>query len=857
MVSLLRWLESGEFILEDIAVEPIWLLLAVFVLATLGIGTTIAIHGVAHFDLSRAVATLEETQAAQTQAARATIYPPQTIADPAIGATAQPNCTSGWCSEKIIHQRSTDGDHFIGYATLTGTNKRSEVVTFTTSGLDASGVAQNVTITGRLTLGSTDSLRYASIPITSISTDPRNPAALVITAYLKAVGASPVVRQINWGDPYDVGTNNVEIDQASIAGVTTTTGMAIATLPAKNLVVTVGFATPTPLPTFQPEAGTLVYYWPQNVAGVGGAQPGPSSFQVHLRLYHDAYFAEAATCAQPSPAYVPGSSPAYIPGAPPSGMFGAAGPWVYPNPNPLSPPNQDSGPATFGIAPSAAGFCAVPIYTTYTPRSGQILTSEPTPFPVAAQVMDWLTLSQGSSSATPQTAPLGVTGTLQKPGDTVSINITKRYDTRAAATFGGSPVTISANCSAFLQGTVGGATQSGNDLTATLQLQVIGNGNTSGSTASCSGTVQDAFNELPVHFAFAVQPYAPMKTWPADLVLGAGGASVGPTNGSPATLADAGWQTPNLARLLNGVLGGGVAVAAQPCYAQAFLTDGKTPDTTPTAAAIAVPGLGQFGVTTDGCMTLNGVPVSASQAGMIAYEPDGAGASFSTSGSTCAPGTVAVGSWIPNLGRNDVEALLPAQGQSAGNCNVTLSDGSSGAATPDQGLVAVNVQNTYTWVVSYTQSNGTTKVEYSTGNPGPCCGSNGTSSITWTLQASNGQTVPNCAFTASGVDTNPSGNAISSYQASGCPSGYTDAWFAPSPATMVYVSLGIWDSYDTTQLYNVAGGLMTPIPNCSYVLEMNWQPWDPLKYRTLNSAQITSPTYSGCPSTYPDLPGYW
>ncbi len=161
------------------------------------------------------------------------------------------------------------------------------------------------------------------------------------------------------------------------------------------------------------------------------------------------------------------------------------------------------------------------------------------------------------------------------------------------------------------------------------------------------------------------------------------------------------------------------------------------------------------------------------------------------------------------------------------------------------------------WVVSYTQTNGSTKVEYSTGNPGPCCGSNGTSNITWTLQASNGQTVPNCTFTASGVDTNPSGNAISSYQASGCPSGYTYAWFAPSPATMVYVSLGIWDSYDTTQLYNVAGGLMTPIPNCNYVLEMNWQPWDPLKYRTLNSAQITSPNYGGCPASYNTFPGYY
>lgn len=518
---MLAWFERGEILVDDVIAWPLEIAIYVFLATMLVLAATNGSAYNSRTDALTAVRNEVASHVALTQSARSTIYPPLTIADASIGAPAVTNCINGgYCLEKLIHTVDTTGDIYSGTATLVGSKGQHEVVTFISSGLDTSGAAQNVVIKKRILIGAADFVRYASIPVTSIATDPRNPAASVASAYLAQVGASPVIRTITWGPPFDIGNNNLELDDYQIGSIHVTTGMAIAALPAKNLSIVVGFVTPTPLPTAGANgAAQLLYYWPQ-VAG------GPSSFQVHMLRYHDAYFAENSACLQPTPLYIPGSSPSYIPGQPPNppnGMFGQAGPWVYPNPNPLSPLGQDSGPGTFSVSTVSPGSCNVPIYTVYTPRNGAAAFSYP------ATVMDWLTLSQNGRTATPITAALSVQGTLQHVGDNAQVAVSKQFDSIASSTFGGGAVQIGASCSSFLQGSLSGTGQSGSTTVSTLTLQIVGSGNQTGASQTCTGTLSDAFGEPPVSFTLAVAASTGPLLGPSEIIFSSPTVGYGPS----------------------------------------------------------------------------------------------------------------------------------------------------------------------------------------------------------------------------------------------------------------------------------------------------------------------------------------
>ena len=193
------------------------------------------------------------------------------------------------------------------------------------------------------------------------------------------------------------------------------------------------------------------------------------------------------------------------------------------------------------------------------------------------------------------------------------------------------------------------------------------------SQGDCTLIVQDQYGEqvsLPIAVAAADQPFG---TWPASLVLGSGGAPVASSTTG--------------------------AAYTGPCYAQAFRSgtsgaiDASLPS--PVASALGV------SLTSDGCI-LNArgdAPYGQSSPGvgtptgvMIAYEPPDSGqvGNFST---TNVGACVQLGSWNPNLGRDDAQALLPAKGGAVASCIVDFSDGqSTQALVPDAGQVSVDVQ---------------------------------------------------------------------------------------------------------------------------------------------------------------------
>jgi hypothetical protein len=174
--------------------------------------------------------------------------------------------------------------------------------------------------------------------------------------------------------------------------------------------------------------------------------------------------------------------------------------------------------------------------------------------------------------------------------------------------------------------------------------------------------VQDQYGEQVQIGINVAAPPQNFSTWPAMLVVGAGGAAVGITSAG--------------------------AVYTGPCYAQAFGTSESVDTTLPASIANAL----GISVTTDGCI-LN-ADGSAPYGGstptgvMVAYEPAGSGqaGNFTTTGCSL----LSTGVWIPS--DSGADTSLPATGSSAGQCIVDFSDGHS-TQTPalDAGQVAIAV----------------------------------------------------------------------------------------------------------------------------------------------------------------------
>ncbi len=221
------------------------------------------------------------------------------------------------------------------------------------------------------------------------------------------------------------------------------------------------------------------------------------------------------------------------------------------------------------------------------------------------------------------------------------------------------------------------------------------NGLANTDTVDCTMHVASAAGETAT-VALVIDPLsAPAASWPAEVVLGANGASVGTT--TTGVIADAG-RHPDLAYAINTLLGGGIAAAANaglPCNALAT-TNGTTPDTSfagvngwTLATGVPVSGVGNITVDSGGCEVFtDGAPVPLGQAGAIAYNSSGIPETYSDQPSC--QGLVSFGSLTPRS--NSVDALLPTTGAAAGTCTIILTTGQSTQTTgPDSGNVAVKV----------------------------------------------------------------------------------------------------------------------------------------------------------------------
>ena len=191
---------------------------------------------------------------------------------------------------------------------------------------------------------------------------------------------------------------------------------------------------------------------------------------------------------------------------------------------------------------------------------------------------------------------------------------------------------------------------------ATIVVSPVGAG-------SCTLVVGDQYGEPTIAIPIDVKALA-VKTWPAELVLGVSGASVGTASGGSAA-----------------------------CYAMG-LNGAGVDSSLPMSVSSA---LGVY-VDSSGCLVhSDGKPLLTTDTpnliGMIAYTANGASVTYNISGATtCGPTAAAsLTGWLTN--NTAAQALLGAQGQSAGTCSVTLSDGGAQSVSADNGLVGVAVNS--------------------------------------------------------------------------------------------------------------------------------------------------------------------
>ena len=329
-------------------------------------------------------------------------------------------------------------------------------------------------------------------------------------------------------------------------------------------------------------------------------------------------FASPWPYAQPSPSSQGGIAPA----AP------AFAPYTWPAGDPNDPP------AWFQLSPVLhnGGVCTVTVADDYN-QSGT----------VQVQVMGDLTPSTRSLSLT-----------VGKGNGFV--NFTKTFDSEQLQLSAGGPcrgvVTASTSSGSFP------GSPSSTPATAAVTVTPVTQG-------SCTMIVQDRYGEQVQIGINVAAPPQNFSTWPATLVVGAGGTAVGITSTG--------------------------AVYTGPCYAQAFGTNESVDTTLPASIASAL----GVNVTTDGCI-LN-ADGSAPYGGstptgvMVAYEPTGSGQAGSYSENPLGCGNLDFGSWNPPSA-SGAEALLPAAGSSGGQCTLDFSDGhSTQTPAPDAGQVAVAV----------------------------------------------------------------------------------------------------------------------------------------------------------------------
>lgn len=191
----------------------------------------------------------------------------------------------------------------------------------------------------------------------------------------------------------------------------------------------------------------------------------------------------------------------------------------------------------------------------------------------------------------------------------------------------------------------------------------------SASNYSCIATIADGFGRT-VNESINLTAAPPMVTWPASVGYAPSGETFAEIN--------VGHSVFNVAALLNGALGGGIADASawSGCAAIAMKSDGVTPDTSPPAWVTAL------GVSVNGSGCYGGQ--------VLIDEPSGASKTFTMLNNSCATTVWTSTTWSPsNIGVS--AALGAAPGSTLGTCSITLDDGSGGSKGYYSGLVSIAV----------------------------------------------------------------------------------------------------------------------------------------------------------------------
>gem|GEM_PF-1378208 len=450
--------------------------------------------------------------------------------------------------------------------------------------------------------------------------------------------------------------------------------------------------TPNP-PTLAPHA--LLFRWPTAAPGsfsiaefgyrrwfaaVGGAMAG---FACRSQSGAVVVFPTTPPYSGPQSAADALSAP-----APPSNA-----PYAFAASSSSAPGAMDDAPASFPVQPVGAGLCSIPLVDAF----GQGSDPWGNPLVVAVQVMGWLTLTDGGSSATSQTAPLSA-GSLSQ-GQSLTITASKTFDDDPAGiTFTGLSWNP-ASCGSALTFTASGNNTAGNGPTGTAtHAFVITDQTPPASALTCTGTLTDQYGEPTVSFTTNVAAgISAFLTWPAGGIIEA-------TSGS--TLGMLPMHEPLIAKIFGAEMADAltsgckaVAIASGTfpvdtsgtAYTPATITGPQANGTYLPAAVQTLLTSNGWSVDSTGCVT-NSNPTLNGQAPIVVYEPSGTSATYQGSAISC-KNVASLGQANP-LSQAGAQVEFPViPGSKAGSCTVTItaSLAPSGTPAPGSGLVPVQV----------------------------------------------------------------------------------------------------------------------------------------------------------------------
>jgi hypothetical protein len=369
------------------------------------------------------------------------------------------NCSGGRCVTFAGYANDANHNPYFWAFQAATKSGAPAVQPYTCTGTDAGGALSGCTPDGTA-IAVPQGFFFRQVPVTALASDPDS--SPTTKAHLAALGVTPKRVTFSFEHAGVVASNDVfYIHLGSNETGDDVLALSARAIPSKGAALVDGRYLPTPPPTMDhgpTGPGPQVFAYP-------GAATG--DFTVHELQYHDP-FSVTTSC------MMGGVQVATItPGS------------AAPNPNPLAPPGQDSGPATFTTTPLAPGLCTAIVTDTYNQTLAQSI-----------QVMGPMQLSRNS-----------IVLSMAAGVRSGTITASKTYDATAI----GLGFTGCVNIVSAAQGAqnVPGSPSSSPPASTDFTLTAVGSG-------SCDLNVIDQYGEtLPVH----VDVYGALVVNPSSLTF--------------------------------------------------------------------------------------------------------------------------------------------------------------------------------------------------------------------------------------------------------------------------------------------------------------------------------------------------